>query len=96
MGHYIKICIYCGDVTSQCRCPDKNKPITDDVCEKCTEEMKDHVLKELKTKTLIGTCGDCCYWMGDGANHFAKCLKRIPEAWAFDDGCIKWKEKQND
>ena len=34
-GHFIEKCSTCGTVVQQCRCPDKNKPVTWVTCERC-------------------------------------------------------------
>lgn len=35
VGHFIEKCGTCGDVVRQCRCPDKNKPVTIVTCDRC-------------------------------------------------------------
>lgn len=40
MSHFIKLCAYCGTVISQCRCMDKNKPLTYGCCDKCSKDFQ--------------------------------------------------------
>ena len=39
MGHFIEVCKSCGDVISQCRCPDPNKEKRYGVCAKCAAQQ---------------------------------------------------------
>lgn len=39
-GHFVIKCKECGAVIAQCRCPDPNKPVKYEVCEKCKQGVK--------------------------------------------------------
>lgn len=52
MSHFIELCKICGDVISQCRCPDPRKEKRYGVCEKCAAQ-------QLLAPDLGWVCGKC-------------------------------------
>ena len=38
MSHFIEVCKFCGDVITQCRCPDPNKEKRYGVCVNCAAQ----------------------------------------------------------
>ncbi len=102
MTHYMKKCIYCQNITEQCKCPSKDKAVIEDICQKCLTEKYSKILSDIKTKTLIGTCGDCQFYItkqGKSLNPYNVCENpkslmenKCPPP---NDGCIHWKEKND-
>ena len=50
MSHFIKKCLQCKAVITQCRCPSKNKEERWDICSDCaakaTAKLKEDLLKD--------------------------------------------------
>ena len=41
--HYQVLCFKCNGVIRQCRCMDKNKPITYEICDDCGKKVAEKV-----------------------------------------------------
>lgn len=39
MNHYKVVCKQCETIMSQCRCPDPNKKVYYEICEKCKSKV---------------------------------------------------------
>jgi hypothetical protein len=61
MSHFIELCKICGDVISQCRCPDLNKEKRYGVCAKCAAQ-------QTLAPDLGWTCGKCKTHNADGVS----------------------------